>query len=129
MPADRVFSGSPAEPVFGYCRAIRRGNLIFVSGTAAYADDGSIVAPGETYPQTLRCFEIIRKALEKLGGTMSQVVRTRMFVTDIAMASEVGRAHQAVFATHPPTATLVEVSALVDPQLVVEIEVDAVLGD
>lgn len=128
MAVERAFSGSPMEPVFGYCRAVRNGGLIFVSGTAAYDASGQVVAPGEAFPQAQRCFEIIRAALEKLGGEISDVVRTRTFVTDIAMAADVGRAHQAVFADYPPAATLVQVTALVDSALVVEIEVDAVVS-
>lgn len=129
MPLQRVFTGSPAEPTFGYCRAIRAGNQIIVSGTAAYDAGGNVVAPGDMYAQTVRCLEIIRKAIEDLGGNVSQVVRTRTFVTDIGRASEVGRAHREVFADHPPTATLVEVTALIDPALVVEMEADAIVVD
>ena len=126
MPFERVFSGSPWEPVVGYCRALRSGDLVFVTGTAPVAAGGGVHAPGDAYAQTVRCFEIIDAALRGLGAEMTDVVRTRMFVTDIARWQEYGRAHGERFAGHPPCTTMVEVKALIDPEMLIEIEVDAV---
>jgi isochorismate pyruvate lyase len=102
---------------------------VAVSGTAPVGADGSVVAPGDGYAQALRCLEIVRKALEELGGGLSDVVRTRMFVTDIARWEEFGRAHREVFAAHPPATAMVQVSALIDPAMLIEIEADAILPD
>jgi len=126
MPFERVFSGSPWEPIVGYCRALRSGDLVFVTGTAPVAAGGGVHAPGDAYAQTVRCFEIIDAALRGLGAEMTDVVRTRMFVTDIARWQEYGRAHGERFAGHPPCTTMVEVKALIDPEMLIEIEVDAV---
>jgi len=126
MPFERVFSGSPWEPIVGYCRALRSGDLVFVTGTAPVAAGGGVHAPGDAYAQTVRCFEIIDAALRGLGAEMTDVVRTRMFVTDIARWQEYGRAHGERFAGHPPCTTMVEVRALIDPEMLIEIEVDAV---
>jgi len=126
MPFERVFSGSPWEPKVGYCRALRAGDLVFVTGTAPVAAGGGVHAPGDAYAQTVRCFEIIEAALHGLGAEFSQVVRTRMFVTDIARWQDYGRAHAERFADHPPCTTMVEVKALIEPAMLVEIEVDAV---
>ena len=129
MSFERVFSGAPWESRVGYCRALRAGDRIFVTGTAAVDPDGAVHAPGDAYRQTLRCFEIIRRALEELGADLSHVTRTRMFVTDIERWEEYGRAHGEVFAEHPPTTTMVEVGRLIDPAMLIEIEADAlVLG-
>ena len=129
MPVQRSFSGAPAEPTFGYCRALRSGDRILVSGTAAYDAQGNVVQPGNMHAQAVRCLEIIREAIEALGGQMAHVVRSRIYLTDIGRAEEVGRAHAAAFGSNPPTATMVEVTALIDPDLVVEIEVEAWLGE
>lgn len=126
-PFRRTFSGSPWEPIVGYCRALRAGNLIFVTGTAAVAEGGGIHAPGDAYAQTQRCFDIIESALRELGADLSHVVRTRLLVTDISRWQEYGRAHAERFKDHPPATTMVEVKALIDPQMLVEIEADAVL--
>ena len=128
MKFQRKFSGAPWESSVGYCRALRAGDHIYVSGTAPVADDGSCFAPGDAYAQTRRCFEIIEHALNALGCDFSCVVRTRMFVTDISRWQEYGRAHGEVFAANPPVTTMVEVNALIDPQMLVEIEVEAVAG-
>ena len=126
MEFERVYSGSPWEPKVGYCRALRAGELVFVTGTAPVAAGGGVHAPGDAYAQTVRCFEIIEKALEALGADLSQVVRTRLFVTDISRWEEYGRAHGERFAGHPPCTTLVEVKALIDPQMLIEIEADVI---
>ncbi len=109
----------------GYCRALRAGNLVFVTGTAPVGDDGATVAPGDAYRQARRCFEIIRDALAQVGASMSDVVRTRMFVTDIKRIMEYGRAHEELFREHPPCNTLIGIAALARPDMLIEIEVDA----
>jgi isochorismate pyruvate lyase len=126
MTFERVFSGAPWEGQVGYCRALRAGDLIFVTGTAPVAEGGGVHAPGDAYAQTRRCFEIIETSLHGLGAERSSVVRTRLFVTDIARWAEYGRAHREVFGTHPPTTTMVEVKALIDPEMLIEVEADAV---
>ena len=128
MAIERVQTGAPWESVVGYCRAIRTGNQIFVSGTAPVDADGSTFAPGDAYAQAARCLEIALGALARLGGDVSHVVRTRMFVTDISRWEEYGRAHGEVFRDHPPATSMVEVRALIDPQMLIEIELDAVVA-
>jgi isochorismate pyruvate lyase len=125
----RHFSGAPWENEVGYCRALRAGDRIFVTGTAPVNPDGSVHAPGDPYAQTLRCLEIIRAALSGLGAGVEHVTRTRMFVTDIVRWQEYGRAHGDVFRAHPPATTMVEVSRLIDPEMMIEIEADAVVGE
>jgi enamine deaminase RidA (YjgF/YER057c/UK114 family) len=125
--SQRAFSGSSWERHVGYCRAIRVGDSIFVSGTAPVAEGGGVHTPGQAYAQARRCFDIIERALNELGADLSCVVRTRMFVTDISRWEEFGRAHHERFAAHPPVTTMVEVRALIDPQMLVEIEADAVV--
>jgi isochorismate pyruvate lyase len=126
MTIQRVFSGAPWEAEVGYCRALRVGERIFVTGTAPVAEGGGVHAPGDAYQQARRCFEIIGRALGELGADLSAVVRTRMFVTDISRWAEFGRAHREAFADHPPTTTMVEVRALIDPEMLIEVEADAV---
>ena len=126
MDFKRTFSGAPWESQVGYCRALRAGNRIYVTGTAPVAQDGGVESPGNGYRQALRCFEIIQRALEALGAGLPQVVRTRMFVTDISRWEEYGRAHAEVFRDHPPATTMVEVQALIEPDMLIEIEADAV---
>lgn len=128
MSFQRVFSGAPWESHVGYCRALRAGDRIFVTGTAPVAEDGSVHAPGDGYRQATRCLEIIRSALERLGGNLSDVTRTRMFVTDIDQWEAFGRAHAEAFGPSPPTTTMVEVRRLIDPAMLIEIEADAVVG-
>ena len=124
----RSFSGAPWEERVGYCRSLRAGDHVFVTGTAPVAEGGGVHAVGDGYGQALRCFEIIREALAAHGADISDVVRTRMFVTDIERWEEYGRAHQETFGAHPPTTTMVEVSRLIDPAMLIEIEADAVVG-
>jgi enamine deaminase RidA (YjgF/YER057c/UK114 family) len=123
----RTFSGSPWEPIVGYCRALRVGQLVFVTGTAPVAEGGGVHAPGDAAAQTRRCFQIIEKALADLGASLDHVVRTRMFVTDISRWEEYGRVHGEVFAGRPPTTSMIEVKGLIDPQMLIEIEADAVV--
>jgi len=129
MAFRRSFSGAPWEAKVGYCRALRAGNVIFVTGTAPVDPDGSVHSPGEGYPQTVRCLEIIREALEELGAGMKDVVRTRMFVTDISRWEDFGRGHQEAFGDHPPATAMVEVSSLIHPDMLIEIEAEAVVED
>jgi enamine deaminase RidA (YjgF/YER057c/UK114 family) len=125
----RAFSGAPWERHVGYCRALRAGDRVFVTGTAAVADDGRVHAPGDGYAQSLRCLEIIREALAEVGAHMRHVTRTRMFVTDIDRWAEYGQAHREAFGDHPPATTMVEVRRLIHPDMLIEIEADAVVTD
>jgi isochorismate pyruvate lyase len=128
MTFQRHFSGAPWESKVGYCRALRAGSQIFVTGTAPVNPDGSVHAPGDAYAQTLRCLEIIREALAELGVGVEHVTRTRMFVTDIDRWQDYGRAHGEVFREHPPATTMVEIRRLIHPDMMVEIEADAVVS-
>ena len=122
-----ISSGSPYEPVFGYSRAVKVGNQIFVSGTVAWGDDGKVTGLGDMYAQTKQALRNIEKALAQAGATFANVVRTRTFLTDVSRFEEVAKAHGEVFTDIRPCATVVEVKALVDKEMLVEIEVDAVL--
>ncbi len=123
-----VFSGGRWEDQVGYSRAVRIGDTVYVAGTTAANPDGTVYAPGNAYEQARRCFDIIEKALQDAGATMRDVVRTRMFVTDIAKWEDVGRAHGERFRSVKPAATMLGIAALVHPDMLVEIEVEAVLG-
>jgi enamine deaminase RidA (YjgF/YER057c/UK114 family) len=127
MEFARAFSKAVWEAKVGYCRALRAGQHIYVTGTAPVDDSGGGVhAPGDAYAQARRCLELIEAALRKLGAERSHIVRTRMFVTDISRWQEYGRAHGEFFAQCPPATTMVEVKALIDPRMLIEIEADAV---
>ena len=125
----RIKSGAPWEPVMGYCRAVRAGRIVAVSGSAAIDADGKLVGKGDMYEQSRQCIRVISKALEKAGCTLADVVRTRTYVTDINQWEAVARAHSDVFGAAPPATTLVEVTRLIDPDMLVEIEADAVIAD
>ncbi len=125
----RTFSGAPWESRVGYCRSLRAGQRVFVTGTAAIAEGGGVDGVGDGYRQATRCFDIIREALDAQGAQLRHVVRTRMFVTDIERWEEFGRAHREAFGDHPPTTTMVEVSRLIDPDMLIEIEADAIVTD
>lgn len=123
----RVSSGSPHEETIGFSRAVRIGNLIAVSGTAPIGEDGKTHAPGDVYRQTRRCIEIATVAIEKAGGTLEDVVRTRIMLTDITRHAEAARAHGEIFAAVRPACTMVEVSAFIEPEWLVEVEMDCVV--
>jgi enamine deaminase RidA (YjgF/YER057c/UK114 family) len=127
-PFERVFTGAPWEAAVGYCRVLEAGDRIFVTGTAPVASggDGRVHAPGDAYAQASRCIDIIRESLAKLGVGLDRVTRTRMFVTDISRWEEFGRAHAEAFGDHPPATTMVEVRRLIHPDMLIEIEADAV---
>jgi enamine deaminase RidA (YjgF/YER057c/UK114 family) len=122
-----VSSGSPMEPVIGFSRAVRVGNQVFVSGTAPIAAQGGVATPGDMKGQTRRCLEIIEKALNDAGAEIKNVVRTRVFVSDISRWKEAAEAHGEVFKDIRPACTFVE-GKLIDPAWLVEIEADAVIG-
>ena len=121
----RAYSGAPWESKVGYCRAVRAGPHVWVTGTVALDDAGNAFAPGDAGAQAARCFEIIAKALGDVGADISDVVQTRMFVTDISRWEEIGAAHGAVFRDHPPATTMVQVSSFIGPEFLVEVEADA----
>jgi len=125
----RVAGNSPWEPLVGYCRAVRQGPHVFVAGTTATDAEGRIVGPGDAYAQARQALRNIEAALGEAGATLADVVRTRMYITDIADAGAVGRAHAEAFATVRPAATMVQVAGLIDPAMRVEIEVDALVED
>jgi len=126
MVIKRTFTGAPWEKAVGYCRAVRSGSFIAISGTTSVNPDGSVHGAGEAYQQALRCFELIEKALNELHTNRKSIVRTRMFVTDISNWKEFGRAHAEFFADNPPATSMIEVKALINSQLLIEVEADAV---
>ncbi|MBU1095968.1 MAG: hypothetical protein CVV23_12115 [Ignavibacteriae bacterium HGW-Ignavibacteriae-2] len=120
-------SGTKWENSVGYSRAVRAGDYIFVSGTTAIDENGNINGLGDVYRQTKYIFLKIEKALNNLGAKLDDVVRTRMFITNIELWDDAGRAHGEVFKNIKPAATMVQVSSLIEPDLLIEIEVDAIL--
>lgn len=129
MSRKLISSGGPWESVVGYSRAVRTGNHVFVAGTTSAEPDGAIFGGNDGYLQARRCFEIVERALVEAGAAMRHVVRTRMFVTDISRWEEFGKAHGEFFHDARPAATMVQVSQLIDPLILIEIEVDAVIDD
>ncbi|MDA4137153.1 MAG: RidA family protein [Thaumarchaeota archaeon] len=127
MTRKNISSGSKWEPLAGYSRAVRVGPIVAVAGTTATAPDGGVIGVGDAYIQAKAVFSKIEKALEEAGAGMEDVVRTRMFVTDISKWEGVAKAHNERFGAIRPAATMVEVRSLIDPEMLVEIEVDAYL--
>ncbi len=129
MPSDRqnISSGAKWEDIVGYSRAVRVGSRIYLTGTTAIDDKGELVGIGDAYKQTVQIIQNIERALKQAGATLENVVRTRMFVTDIQRWEEYGRAHREFFGNIRPCATMIEVRALIDPQMLIEIEVEAEL--
>ncbi len=123
----RVSSNSPYEPLIGFSRAVRVGDTVYVSGTVAWGDDGKLVGPGDVYAQSKQAIRNIEKALLEAGASLADVVRTRIYLTDISRWEEAARAHAEAFADVRPASSMVEVSRLADPARLVEIEAVAVV--
>lgn len=125
----RAWSGAPWEKEVGYCRALRKGPHVWVTGTVALDEERRPFAPGNPEAQAKRCFEIIEKALRDVDAELKDIVRTRMYVTDIGHWEAFGRAHGAFFKDHPPATTMIEISRFIGPDFMIEIEADAFVED
>ncbi len=129
MKRQSISSGSPFEKSVGFSRAVRVGNILAIAGTAPIAPGGGPAAPGDLYGQTKRCIEIAATAIEEAGYSLDSVIRTRMMLTDISRWEEAARAHGEAFGDIRPVSTMVEISALIDPAWLVEMEFDCVVPD
>jgi enamine deaminase RidA (YjgF/YER057c/UK114 family) len=124
-----ISSGAPYEPIFGYSRAVKVGTMVFVSGSTAIQPDGSVAGVGDPYTQTVAALRTIEKALLQAGVSLQHVVRTRMFATNLAHAEAIGKAYAEFFRAIRPASTLVEIARLVHPDMLIEVEADAVITE